>query len=99
MPPRSSRAPASARSAPPTARAPPRPLDARAAGHRGMSLPSALYRDRLALLTDLYQLTMAYGYWKAGVAAHEACFHLVFRKNPFGGGFTIACGLEHAIDW
>ncbi len=51
----------------------------------------------LALLTDLYQLTMAYGYWKAGVADREAVFHLYFRKNPFGGGFSIACGLEDAI--
>ena len=46
--------------------------------------PSQLYRDSLALLTDLYQLTMAYGYWKAGVAAREACFQLVFRQHPFG---------------
>ena len=34
----------------------------------------------LALLTDLYQLTMAYGYWKAGVAEREAVFHLFFRR-------------------
>ena len=29
----------------------------------------------------------------------EAAFHLSFRRNPFHGGFTIACGLEYAIDW
>ena len=27
-----------------------------------------VYGGSLALLTDLYQLTMACGYWKAGVA-------------------------------
>lgn len=50
-----------------------------------------------ALLTDLYQLTMAYGYWRSGKAGDEAAFHLLFRENPFGGGYTIAAGLETAI--
>ena len=50
-----------------------------------------------ALLTDLYQLTMAYGYWKAGLESREAVFHLFFRKLPFGGGFSIASGLSDAI--
>lgn len=51
----------------------------------------------LSLLTDLYQLTMAYGYWKSGRADQEAVFNLYFRKHPFQGGFTIACGLADAI--
>ncbi len=55
--------------------------------------------DGAALLTDLYQLTMAYGYWKTGRADHEAVFHLHFRKPPFGGGYTIAAGLGPAIEW
>jgi nicotinate phosphoribosyltransferase len=46
-----------------------------------------------ALLTDLYEVAMAYGYWKAGMAEQEAVFHLTFRKHPFQGGFTLACGL------
>jgi nicotinate phosphoribosyltransferase len=58
-----------------------------------------VYRDSLALLTDLYELTMAYGYWKSGMAEKEACFHLFFRRNPFGGGFAIACGLAPAIEY
>ncbi len=53
----------------------------------------------LTLLTDLYQLTMAYGYWKSRVAEREAVFHLFFRKHPFGGGYAIACGLEAAIEY
>ncbi|MBL8879657.1 MAG: nicotinate phosphoribosyltransferase [Phycisphaerales bacterium] len=58
-----------------------------------------MYRTSLGLLTDLYQLTMALSYWKAGVADREAAFSLTFRRNPFQGGFTVACGLEHVIDW
>ncbi len=52
-----------------------------------------------ALLTDLYQLTMAFGYWKAGRANHEAVFNLFFRKAPFGSGYTVACGLAPVIDF
>jgi nicotinate phosphoribosyltransferase len=50
-----------------------------------------------ALLTDLYQLTMACGYWKSGTSEREAVFHMLFRKHPFNGGFTIACGLADVI--
>ncbi len=58
-----------------------------------------LYRPSLSLLTDLYQLTMAYGYWKHGLAEREAVFHLFFRKAPFGGGYSIACGLQTAVEY
>lgn len=52
-----------------------------------------------ALLTDLYQLTMAYGYWHAGRAEQEAAFHLYFRTAPFAGGYAVACGLDAAADY
>lgn len=58
-----------------------------------------IYATSLSLLTDLYQLTMAYGYWKKGMAEQEAVFHLYFRKNPFQGGYTISAGLEHAVQY
>src|SRR4051794_2038226 len=52
-----------------------------------------------ALLTDLYQLTMAAAYDRAGLAEREAVFHLFFRRAPSGGGFAIAAGLEPALEW
>jgi len=58
-----------------------------------------LYHPSLALLTDLYQLTMSYGYWKNGLDKKEAVFHLFFRRRPFDGGFTIAAGLEAAVEF
>lgn len=62
-------------------------------------MTNKLYDTSLSLLTDLYQLTMAYGYWKSGTAEKEAVFNLYFRKNPFGGGFTIACGLANVMGY
>lgn len=58
-----------------------------------------LYRPSLTLLTDLYQLTMAYGYWQVGMADHEAIFYQSFRENPFSGGYTINAGLDYVIDF
>ncbi len=55
--------------------------------------------NNLSLLTDLYQLTMAYGYWKNNIHKKEAVFHLFFRKNPFQGTYAIACGLASVIDY
>lgn len=62
-------------------------------------MTTSLYTSPLALLTDLYQLTMAYGYWKLGRAEQRAVFHLFFRSPPFGGGYTIAAGLEPALEF
>src|SRR5215213_1508340 len=64
-----------------------------------MGTLATIYRHSLALLTDLYQLTMAYGYWKLGRAEREAVFHLSFRKSPFNGGYSLACGLHDAIGY
>ncbi len=51
------------------------------------------------LLTDLYQLTMAYGYWKLGIHEREAVFHQIFRKQPFNGNYSVACGLASVIEF
>jgi len=52
-----------------------------------------------ALLTDLYQLTMAQGYWRQGWADRRAVFHLFFRRAPFGGRFAVACGMEAVVEF
>lgn len=53
----------------------------------------------LTLLTDLYQLTMAQSYFKQGLADRQAVFHLFFRRQPFGGNYAIAAGLESAANY
>lgn len=56
-------------------------------------------KHSMALLTDFYQLTMSYGYWKAGLEKKESVFHLFFRSPPFHGGFTVAAGLENVVHY
>ena len=63
-----------------------------------MGTDQAHDRAHHPLLTDLYQLTMAFGYWKTGWEEKEAVFNLTFRNNPFGGGFSIACGLASVVE-
>jgi len=64
-----------------------------------MNTLAELYKPSLGLLTDLYQLTMAYGYWKTDMKDLEAVFNLFFRQNPFRGGFTVAAGLATAVEY
>ncbi|XP_045906675.1 nicotinate phosphoribosyltransferase [Micropterus dolomieu] len=55
-------------------------------------------RERVPpLLTDLYQFTMAYAYWRSGRDQEPAVFELFFRDNPFGGGFSLFAGLHDCL--
>ncbi len=51
----------------------------------------------LTLLTDLYQLTMAQGYWACGKTNTQSCFTVFFRQNPFEGGYAISCGCDQIV--
>ncbi len=53
----------------------------------------------LALLTDLYELTMMQGYHETGLENKIVVFDLFYRKNPSGNGYAVAAGLEQAIDY
>lgn len=50
--------------------------------------------NEMALYTDLYQLTMAQGYFAADKLHEEATFTMHFRNYPFEGGYAIACGMS-----
>lgn len=51
-----------------------------------------------ALFTDFYELTMAQGYWKEKMN-QPAVFDMFFRRQPFGGGFSVFAGIEPIINY
>ena len=53
----------------------------------------------LTMSTDLYQLTMVYGYFKTRTAHRVGVFDLFFRRLPWGNGYALAAGLEQAIEY
>ena len=51
------------------------------------------------LLTDLYQLTMAAGYFEAGKAGEHGAFELFVRRAPHNRNYILAAGLQQAVDY
>lgn len=51
------------------------------------------------LQTDLYQLTMAAGYFLAGKASEIATFELFLRRLPPERNYVLAAGLAQAVDY
>ena len=52
-----------------------------------------------ALLTDLYELTMAAGYFDAGKVEEKATFELAIRRLPPHRNFVLAAGLPQVVDY
>jgi nicotinate phosphoribosyltransferase len=52
-----------------------------------------------ALLTDLYELTMAAGYFESGRSAHKATFEFTVRHLPAHRNFVLAAGLPQVVDY
>jgi nicotinate phosphoribosyltransferase len=55
--------------------------------------------DRLGLLTDLYELTMAAGYYVHGLADLRATFELWVRRLPSCRNYLVCAGLEQAVHY
>lgn len=53
----------------------------------------------LSMITELYEFTLADGYFKAGMQDTVACFDLFFRRVPDNGGFAVMAGLEQVIQY
>ena len=57
-----------------------------------MSLTDRTKPTDVCLNTDLYELTMAQGFWESGLVGAEGCFNAFFRNAPFDGGYAVCCG-------
>ena len=52
----------------------------------------------LALLTDLYELTMAQGYFQSS-KFESATFSLFIRSYPLNRGYFVSAGLEDVLNF
>jgi nicotinate phosphoribosyltransferase len=64
----------------------------------GSALP-VFPNTSLALTTDLYELTMAQGYFLSGMANRSSVFHMFYRHPPFKGRYVVIAGIGPFADW
>ena len=62
-------------------------------------IKSEFYLPNMALLTDFYQITMAYALFRKERAQIPAVFHLFFRKAPFKNQYAVAAGIGNALEF
>lgn len=53
----------------------------------------------ISMVMDLYEVTMAYGYYMDGDIDIRTAFDVFYRKNPDQGGFAVFAGLEQIIEY
>ena len=53
----------------------------------------------ISMMMDLYEVTMAYGYFVDGDIDRRVAFDVFYRKNPDQGGFAVFAGLEQVIEY
>ena len=56
-------------------------------------------RPNVSMMMDLYELTMANGYFCQEQQAKRVAFDVFYRRNPDGGGFAIFAGLEQILEY
>ena len=53
----------------------------------------------LTMMMDLYEMTMANGYFNDQDKDTRVAFDVFYRSNPDGGGFAIFAGLEQILEY
>ena len=56
-------------------------------------------KRNISMVMDLYEMTMANGYFRCGDINKRVAFDVFYRRNPDGGGFAIFAGLEQIIEY
>ncbi len=59
---------------------------------------TCLQPRNLTMMTDLYQLTMMYGYFKHGMTQNEAVFDLFFRERE-NSAYAMMAGTESVVEY
>lgn len=55
-------------------------------------------KRNISMMMDLYEMTMAGGYFHNEDAENKVVFDVFYRKNPDNGGYAIFAGLEQILD-
>lgn len=56
-------------------------------------------KRNISMMMDLYEMTMANGYYADCNASNKVTFDVFYRKNPDDGGFSIFAGLEQIVEY
>ncbi len=56
-------------------------------------------KRNLTMMMDLYEMTMANGYFSEETRADSVTFDVFYRRNPDNGGFAIFAGVEQIIEY
>lgn len=56
-------------------------------------------KRNISMMMDLYEMTMANGYFSGQNEMKRVAFDVFYRKNPDKGGFAIFTGLEQIIEY
>lgn len=56
-------------------------------------------KRNISMMMDLYELTMANGYFLEENTDAKVAFDVFYRKNPDEGGFSIFAGLEQVLEY
>ena len=60
----------------------------------------SLYDARnISMMMDLYELTMANGYFLQEMGSKKVAFDVFYRRNPDGGGYAVFAGLEQILEY
>ena len=56
-------------------------------------------KRNISMMMDLYEMTMANGYFEVDSLPHRVVFDIFYRENPDEGGFAIFAGLEQLVEY
>lgn len=55
-------------------------------------------KRNISMMTDLYEMTMAHGYFLGNNEKDRVAFDVFYRKNPDNGGYAVFAGLEQILE-